>query len=323
MTLTLLKILVGLITLVWGADKVVTYALSLAKKLNVAPMLVGLTIVALGTTFPEIIISIIASLRGNSGLAIGNAIGSNIANIGLVIGLCALSAPLVLTKNNIKKEITILIMVTLLACVLLTYLAYNQITGIILGAGGLWFVYWLVQQSKKKDAYGINPDEVSDLESAHCGDSYPLITFWILAGLGLLIGGAHFLIQGCVELAQTFGINDTIIGLTVVAIGTSLPELASSIAATMKKEPEVAIGNVIGSNIFNLTAVLAPPAIISPKTDIDSRVFVMDIPVMIGLTLFISALVLYKKKTISRFSGGLLLVGYFSYIGYIGYQSFA
>jgi arabinose-5-phosphate isomerase len=266
MLLPILAVVGGLILLTWSAGRFVLGASCLARGLGVAPLLIGLTIVAFGTSAPEIVVSVLAALQGNPGLAIGNAIGSNIANIGLVLGLSALVTPLLVRSTILRQEFPILLLVSLLGFVLILDGTLGRIDGLILIAGLLLLTAWLIRSAMR--------------------------------GLGLvvLMVSSRMLVWGSVEIAHALGVSDLVIGLTIVAIGTSLPELAASVMSALKGEHDIAIGNVIGSNMFNLLAVLGLPGLIHPAA-IDPAVVTRDFPVMIGLTLLLLVLAYGVART--------------------------
>lgn len=318
MLIALAKIVFGILILSWSADKLVNGACTLAKILGVAPLLIGLTIVALGTSMPEVVISILASLKNNSGIALGNAFGSNIANIGLVIGCCAMTHSLTVESSTIQKEIPLLLAYTLVICVLIVLFGLNVWTASILLLAASLFIVWLIIQGKKQ--------RQSEVEQSYLGQEIvhelplnvplPLALFYIAIGVILLPISANILVSGATDLALLLGISETVIGLTMVALGTSLPELAASVAATLKKEYGVAIGNVIGSNIFNLTVVLSPVGFISPNINFDQALLTRDMPVMVLLTVLF-ALFAYKNKSkpnISRVGGVIFVVIYLTYV---------
>ena len=269
----------GIVLLVWGADRFVNGAASIARLLNVSPLLIGLTIVALGTSAPEILVSAVAAFQGNSGLAVGNALGSNITNIGLVLGVSAIVAPIAVKSSLLRKEFPLLIAVTAFSITLLWNGQLTVAEGWLLLAGLVALLCWLGWASKQQGAeeIAIDTDDVEILPR-----NTAIVHFVI--GLATLLIGSRLLVWGAVNTASSFGVSDTVIGLTIVALGTSLPELAASLSSTMKGEHDIAIGNVVGSNLFNLLAVLGVAGAIAP-TGIESSVIQIDLPLMMGLTL--------------------------------------
>lgn len=312
MWLQLVTIIAGFALLVWGADRFVMGAAGTARNLGVSPLIIGLTIVGFGTSAPEILVSIMAALQGNPGLAIGNAIGSNITNIALILGVTALVAPLSIHSGIVKRELPILIGTTLVAFVLLSDGTLGQMDGLILLLGlmiMLSSVVYIGISGRDKDPV------VAEYEAEIPTDlSLGQSLMWLIIGLVVLVGSSRMLVWGAVGVAEHFGISDLVIGLTIVALGTSLPELAASITSVLKNEHDIAIGNVIGSNMFNILAVLGIPGIISPGT-VDPAVVNRDMPVMIGLTvaLFVMAYGFRGLGRINRFEALVLLAAYAGY----------
>ncbi len=312
LTLSILAIVIGFGLLVWGADRFVHGAAATARNLGVSTLVVGLTVVGFGTSAPEILVSIIAAFSGNPGLAIGNAIGSNIANIGLVLGTTALITPLMVNSDTLRREFPLMLLVMLLALVLVLDSRLGRIDGMILLGGLAIMIIWLVRLGRQRHY----PEPMtSEFER-----EIPVITLkraLLLTVLGLivLLAGSQMLVYGAVNIAQMLGVSDLVIGLTIVAIGTSLPELAASIMSALKKEHDIAIGNILGSNMYNLLAVLAIPGIVAPVT-LEASVLSRDFAFMIGLAvvLFIFAYGFNRPGRINRFEGLLLLGAYFSYM---------
>ncbi|HSM27928.1 MAG TPA: calcium/sodium antiporter, partial [Thioalkalivibrio sp.] len=317
-----LAVIAGLAVLTWSADRFVLGAAGLARTLGVTPLLIGLTVVAFGTSAPEIIISVLASLQGSPGLAVGNAIGSNIANIGLVLGVAALIAPLTVASRVLRRELPVLLVVTLLGLLLLADGVLGVRDGLVLLAGLLLLTFWLVRQGMAQNGE-INPLATEVEESLPPGLSLPMALFWLLLGLALLLLSSRTLVWGAVEIAQALGVSELVIGLTIVAIGTSLPELAASVAAALKGENDLAIGNIVGSNLFNLLAVLAIPGILAPAA-VENAVLFRDYPLMLGLTvlLFIFALTRGREAgQIQRWQGAMLLGLFAGYLTLLGWSS--
>jgi len=310
--LSVVIFLVGLIVLSWSADRFVYGASALAKNIGISPMMIGLTIVAMGSSAPEIVVSAMASANGNMNTAVGNALGSNITNIALVLGITALVKPLVVASTTLKRELPALLVITLIAIAFLFDGELASYEGLIL-MGLFVFVLammaWLSLQVDKEDPLVA---ETADEIPSNVSTTSALI--WVGVGLVLLPLSAHFLVDSAVEIARYFGISDLVIGLTIIAFGTSLPELAASIAGVLKGEDDLALGNIIGSNIFNLLAVLGMPGLIAPGL-LDPDVFNRDMWVMLGLTLllFLFSFDLIGKRIISRTNGALFLA---SFIGY-------
>ena len=302
-------ILVGLIVLVWSADRFVDGAAATANYLGMSPLLIGMVIVGFGTSAPEMVVSAIAASQGNPGLALGNAYGSNIANIALILGLVAVIKPIAVASGVLRKELPILALVTLLAGWQLYDGYLSRLDALVLGVVVVAVMGWSIRQgvTGKGDPLGA---EISRELASH---PMPLKTavMWLVIGLALLIGSSRLLVWGSVEVAHFFGISDLIIGLTIVAIGTSLPELASSLIAIRKGEHDIALGNVIGSNLFNTLAVVGIAAGIHPLA-VDPIVLYRDWMVMAGLTLalFVFGYGVWARGRINRVEGALLLLAF-------------
>ncbi len=284
MLIDIVVIIAGLAALVWSADRFVTGAAAIANNFGVSPLLIGLTIVGFGTSAPEILVSGVASYEGNPGLAIGNAIGSNIANIALILGVTALIAPLRVHSGVLKREYPILLGVSLITFALMLNGSLDVLDGIILLVLLVLVLLWMVRTAKSGAA-----DEplAAEFEAEIPKEiSTKMAIVWLVIGLVVLLISSRMLVWGATNIAIAFGVSDLVIGLTIVALGTSLPELAASITGSLKGEDDIAIGNVIGSNIYNLLAVLSLPGLIAPGA-FDSIVLMRDLPVMLGLTLLL------------------------------------
>lgn len=305
-------ILIGLVILVWSADRFVLGAAATARHLGMSPLLIGMTIVSLGTSAPEIFVSATASLEGSGTLAIGNAIGSNIANIGLVLGITALVAPLPIQGRMMKKEMPILLLVTVIAGLVLQDLNISFMDALIMLGCLAITLFWLFNESSEEGIGGLDEDEADAIEHTSTTQSI----FWLVVGLVALMVSAKILVWGAVDLARLFGISELIIGLTIVAIGTSLPELAASIASALKGHHDIAIGNVVGSNIFNLLAVMPIPGLVA-LTEVESSALYRDYMTMFGLTLaLIGAVYVFRRSgKVGRGAGTFMLIGYVSYLG--------
>ncbi|MFK5913263.1 MAG: calcium/sodium antiporter [Woeseiaceae bacterium] len=318
--LSIMAILVGFGVLVWGAERFVHGASAIAKNFGISPLIIGLTVVGIGTSAPEILISIIASAQGNPSLAVGNALGSNITNIALVLGITALVVPLTVKSETLRREYPIMFAVMLLALFLVLDNHLGQMDGIILITGLFVMLFWMIRQARK---------DSSDPMSAEFDQEIPKISnsqawLWFFVGLILLVASSRGLVWGSVNIAKAAGISDLVIGLTIVAIGTSLPELAASIMSALKKEHDIAIGNIIGSNMFNILVVLGIPGLVSPHI-IDNAILQRDFPFMIGLSvlLFLTAYGFKGHGRINRVEGGLLLSGYIGYMVVLYYTAVA
>ena len=311
----LLSVIAGFALLVWGADRFVVGAASTARILGVSPLLIGLTIVGFGTSAPEMLVSGVASLQGNPGLAIGNAIGSNITNIALILGITALITPLSVHSVTLRREMPILIATTLVAYLLVLDGSLDFIDGMALLGGLVVMLGWMIHLGLSSRS---GSDPMADEYAAEIPTDLSLAKslLWLLVGIVVLLASSRLLVWGAVGIAQYFGVSDLIIGLTIVALGTSLPELAASVVSALKNEHDIAIGNVIGSNMFNLLAVLGLPGVIRPSP-VEPEVLTRDMPNMILLTvaLLVMANGLRARGRINRLEAGLLLL---SYVGYQG-----
>lgn len=307
--------LIWLIVLSWAADRFVFGASALAKNLGVSPMIIGLTIVAMGSSAPEIMVAATASFNGATDTAVGNALGSNITNIALVLGLTALLKPLSIASGTLKKEMPVLLLVSILAVYFLSDLQLTRIEGIVLITlfflviGGLT---WMSFNMEKGDP--LQPETESEIPS-NVPTSKAVI--WLIVGMILLPLSAHYMVNSAEIIARYFGLSELVIGLTIIAIGTSLPELAACIAGVLKNEDDLALGNIIGSNIFNLLAVLAMPGLIAPSI-VDNNAATRDSYVMLGLT---ALLILFSfnfkgSRCINRVEGFCLVACF------LGYQVF-
>lgn len=313
MWIQLVALIGGFILLVWGADRFVMGASGTARNLGVSPLLIGLTIVGFGTSAPEMLVSVVASLQGNPGLAVGNAIGSNITNISLILGTTAMVAPLSVHSRIIRRELPILIGITVAAYLLLRDGTLGGTEGSVLLLGLVAMLGYTVYVGLGSRA-GRDPVAAEYAAEIRTDLSLNLSLVWLAAGIVVLVGSSRLLVWAAVGIAQQFGISDLVIGLTIVAIGTSLPELAASVVSALRNEPDIAIGNIIGSNIFNLLGVLGIPGVISPSR-LDPQVLSRDMPIMTALTvaLLLMAYGFTGEGRINRLEGFLLLAAYAGY----------
>jgi cation:H+ antiporter len=301
----IISLIIGLIVLVWSADKFVFGAASTAKNFGMSPLLIGLTIVSFGTSAPEILVSIMATLDNSGTLAIGNAIGSNIANIALVLGTTALIAPLPVKNTVRSKELPLMLAVTVIAGAVLFNLRLDLVDSIILFVALI--VSLIVFSRFQQETHAHEDDEIPNMSTL-------VSVFWFVIGLVLLVASSKALVWGATEIAVSLGVSDLIIGLTLVAIGTSLPELAASITSALKGHHDIAIGNVIGSNIFNLGAVMAIPGLAS-TIELDAEVFNRDYLLMLALSvLLMTFCYLRKPAAIKRPEGSILIAIYAGYM---------
>ena len=305
----------GLLVLVWSADRFVAGAAALARHFGMAPLLIGMLIVGFGTSAPEMLVSALASLEGSPGIALGNAFGSNIANIGLILGLTALISPIAVHSTVLRRELPVLLGVTLLVIALMVDLDLSRFDALVLLGVFSGLVFWSIRQSRHEGDDALAKDV--EAEAARALSLKPAI-IWTIVGLVLLIASSRVLVWGAVEMAVLFGVSDLLIGLTVVAVGTSLPELASSIIAIRRKEHDIALGNVIGSNLFNTLAVVGIAGMIAP-IDTPPEILYRDLPVMFGFT---ALLVLFcygfgRQGRVNRIEAGVLIAGFVGYTSYL------
>ena len=312
-----LAVIVGFVFLVWGADRFVHGAAATARNLGISPMIIGLTIVGIGTSAPEILVSAIAAWQGNPALGVGNALGSNITNIALVLGATALITPLLVKSETLRREYPVMFSIMLLALVLLIDGEMSRLDGWILMLGLGLMILWMVLQGLRRDHDPMEDEYEKEIPRI----STPKALQWLALGMVLLLGSSRALVWGAVNIAHALGISDLIIGLTVVAVGTSLPELAASVISALRKEPDIAIGNVIGSNMFNLLAVLGLPGVIMPHA-LEPELLSRDFPYMIGLSIALFAMAYGFKGDgrLNRWEGLLLLLAYFAYLGWLYYS---
>jgi cation:H+ antiporter len=312
-------VVAGLTLLVWSADRFVIGASATARNLGISPMIIGLTIVGFGTSAPEMLVSAVASFEDRPGIAIGNAIGSNIANIALVLAVAALIAPLTVTSTTLRREMPVLLLIMIFAFALMLDGDLTRGDGIALIAGLGLMIWWLVRLGMQDRN---DPIVQEYLQEMPAGMTLNRALLWVAAGLLLLFVSSRLLVWGAVEIAVAFGISDLVIGLTIIAIGTSLPELAAAIAGVLKKEHDIAIGNVIGSNMFNLLAVLGMPALIAPGA-LDPELLTRDYSLMVVLTLALLVMARGfrgRPGRVNRIEGAVLLAVFFAWLAVL-YQA--
>ncbi len=302
----------GLILLVWSAERFVLGASATARNLGISPLIIGLTVVGVGTSAPEMLVSGMAAWGGNTGLSIGNAIGSNIANIALVVGATALVLPIDVNSDTLRREFPVMVFIMLLVLLLLVDGDLGRLDGTLLLSGTALLILWVVRlgvKARRDDP--LEQEFEHEIPTAMGSGRAMLLMF---TGLLVLLVSSRLIVWGAVNVAQLLGVSDLLIGLTIVAVGTSLPELAASIMSTVKGEPDIAIGNVIGSNMFNLLPVLALPGLIHPGA-FDPDALRRDYPIMLlfTLVLFIMAYGFRGPRRINRIEGAVLLGGFFAY----------
>ncbi|MFC3285422.1 calcium/sodium antiporter [Litchfieldella rifensis] len=319
MLLSVAAVLVGLVLLVWSAERFVEGAAASARHLGLSPLLIGMLVIGFGTSAPELMVSALAAGQGNPGLALGNAYGSNIANIGLILGLVALLSPLAVHSQVLRQELPLLGVVTLLAAWQLGDGLINHTEAVVLLVVLVAFIGFSIWRGRQAGA----------AEDPLAGDTAESLAIkpmsltaglsWTLVGLAVLIVSSRILVWGAVAIAQRFGVSDLIIGLTVVAVGTSLPELASSISALRRNEHDLVLGNVVGSNLFNTLGVVGLAGVIHP-IDVGGEVLARDWPMMAAMTLLMAAFAMGwrgRQGRINRLEGATLLLLFLGYTTYL------
>lgn len=307
-------LIVGLILLVYSADKFVMGAAATASYLGVSSMVVGLIVIGFGTSAPEMVVSAIAAMKGNPGLALGNAVGSNITNIALVLGVGIAVSPLLISSNTVKREMPILLLVTLFLLFLMWDGEQSRTDGLILIASMFSLTLWMAWMGLKKSSNDILKDEI-EAEIRH-DISKKAAWLWLLFGMIMLPLASHLMVNGATTIAKMMGMTDVVIGLTIVALGTSLPELSATIACMKKQEHDLALGNIVGSNMFNLLGVLGISAIIKDykiPDDFLSTDFLVMLDLTLALLIF-SLIYVVKKKPIPRIVGFLFVISYVVYM---------
>ena len=322
MLASLTAIVLGFAVLIWSADRFIYGAAALSRNLGVSPLLIGLTIVGFGTSAPELLVSAFAAAQGNPGLAIGNAVGSNIANIALILGITALVAPLAVGSRILRREMPLLLVVMVFAGALLLDGDLGRLDGALLLIALAGVMVWVIFDGLRGRKDPGDPMEAEfDAEIPKAVPTHRAL-IWLVLGLAALLISARVLVWGAVNVAEALGVSDLVIGLTIIAIGTSLPELAASVVSARHGEPDIAIGNVVGSNMFNLLGVMALPGLIHPAA-VPGEVLTRDYPVMFILTLLFLLMAFGLRGRIGRVGrpGGLLLVACFvGYMVWLGYS---
>ena len=321
MLLASVAILIGLPLLLWSADKFVGGAAVVAKHFGLSPILIGMLIIGFGTSAPEIIVSIIAAMEQSSGIALGNAYGSNIANIALILGITALISPIAVRSQIIRKELPIMLGLTFFAAWQVLDLQVSKDDAFSLLGLFILLISWSIWtgMSGDKDALAAEYDEELNLADTNLKKE----TLWLVIGLIILVASSRLLVWGAVEVATYFGVSDVVIGLTIIAIGTSLPELASSLVAVKKGEHDLALGNVIGSNMFNTLAVVGIAGVIHPM-EVSSDFLYRDVLFMLvaSVALFIFCIGLKGPGRLNRLEGGVFVAAYAGYTWYLINSSF-
>ncbi|KUJ75070.1 calcium:proton antiporter [Thiomicrospira sp. XS5] len=311
-------LLIGLVLLVWSSDIFIDGAASTAVHMNISPLIIGVVVLGFGTSAPEILVAILASVDNSPSLAIGNVVGSNIANIGLVLGVTAMVSPIVIKSSLLKREFPMLLAISLIGILLMLDKDLDITDGFILLTLLLIVMTWMIRANKN-----VSPsdplaqetiEELEDMPKLSSGKSW----FYLLAGLVVLMISAKMMVWGAVEVAMFFKVPEMVIGLTIVAIGTSLPELAAAITAARKGEADLMIGNILGSNLFNLLAVMSMPALLAPSV-IENTTLLLDYPIMLALTLAMLLVALPRKgkAVITKVEGFILLASFIAYMVFL------
>ena len=308
-------LIIGLIFLVWSADKLVYGSAALARNFGISPLVIGMTILAMGSSAPEMMVSATAALDGKTDTAVGNVIGSNIANIALILGITAMIKPLSISSPVLRRELPLMIGVTLIAGAILwdNHLGFYE--GVLLLGLFVIFILAMLRISRKEQPNGdvLLEEQEQDVPE---GVDNKIALMWVVIGLIILPIAADTLVDSSVVIAKYFGMSDLVIGLTIIAVGTSLPELAASVAGVMKGEDDMAVGNIIGSNVFNILAVMGIPGILNPSI-LSELVMGRDFWVMLAVSLLLVVMALGKSRSINRFEGACLVVVFIAYQSYL------
>lgn len=313
MTLSIISLIVGLVGLYFGGEWLVSGASRLARSLGIPALIVGLTVVSIGTSAPELLVSLSAALSGSSDISVGNVVGSNIANVGLILGITGLIYPISVNITLLRRQIPLMLGVVFLGYFLVFDGTVTQTDGFILLAGLIGFIVFMILSSRREQQempdepdepeHDIPPDQVKRGREA----------VRLLVGMIVLMAGAHFTVSGATDIAESIGIPELIIGVTLVALGTSLPELVTSVMAALRQQSDIAIGNVVGSNIFNILAIMGATAAVQP-IEVQPSVIQFDMPVMLGFAILVLPFALDRK--LGRRESIFFLVAYVAYIIY-------
>lgn len=312
--MTWLLLALGLLLLVFGADLLVKGAARLAGNFGVPALVIGLTVVAFGTSAPELAVSVKAAYSGQPELAIANAVGSNIFNVLFILGIAALVSPLVISRQLIRQDVPLMVGVSLLATLMALNGNINRLEALVLFSGLIAYTTFLFYQGRKQGVDAADDDVATMLASK--------VPTWqnlllVVGGLALLVIGARWLVQSAVEIAIMFGVSEAVIGLTIVAAGTSLPEVVTSVVATVRGQRDIAVGNVVGSNIFNILCVLGLSGLVSPTPLLaGEQLAMLDIPVMLGVAILCVPF-FFTDAMVDRIEGGMFLLLYVAYLSYM------
>lgn len=308
-------LIIGLVLLVYGADRLVFSAAILCRSLGIPPLIIGMTVVGIGTSLPELIVSFSAATHGQMDIAVGTAMGSNITNILLILGGAALLHPLTVHSNLVRRELPLMLLVTLLCGVMLfdNELSRNDgLAMIAIAAIYLMFIIKIARRAERENSDSLTREQLAELPRDDVGNTVAFL--WLAVALIVLPMSTRMVIDNATVIADYFGVSELVIGLTIISVGTSLPELATVIAGALKGEDDIAIGNLIGSNIYNMAIVLGIPALIHPGT-LDSAAFARDYWVMLGVSALFTLICLQRSRRIGRLAGALLLCGFIVWVG--------
>ena len=308
-------LIIGLVLLVYGADRLVFSAAILCRSLGIPPLIIGMTVVGIGTSLPELIVSFSAATHGQMDIAVGTAMGSNITNILLILGGAALLHPLTVHSRLVRRELPLMLLVTLLCGVMLfdNELSRNDgLAMIAIAAIYLMFIIKIARRAERENSDSLTREQLAELPRDDVGNTVAFL--WLAVALIVLPMSTRMVIDNATVIADYFGVSELVIGLTIISVGTSLPELATVIAGALKGEDDIAIGNLIGSNIYNMAIVLGIPALIHPGT-LDSAAFARDYWVMLGVSALFTLICLQRSRRIGRLAGALLLCGFIVWVG--------
>lgn len=321
MFLAIALLIVGLFLLVYGADRLVYGAAVISRSLGVPPLIIGMTIVGIGTSLPELFVSTTAALNGQIDMAVGNVLGSNIANILLILGVAALIHPLAARSEVLRRELPLMLAVTVLCGFVLMDGTLSRLDGVVLLAAAAAFILLMLKIARLAQREGSDSLTVEQLAELPQDSSNTVAVLWLVLAFIILPLSSKMVVDNATVIAHYFGMSELVVGLTLIAIGTSLPELATSIAGALKGEDDMAIGNIIGSNIFNTVIVLGVPALLSPGS-VDPAAFHRDYWVMLAVSIVLSALCIGRKHRIGHLAGALLLCGFIAYLAVLFFNPF-
>ncbi|BFO12190.1 Inner membrane protein yrbG [Serratia rubidaea] len=322
MFLAITLFIVGLCLLVYGADRLVYGAAVISRSLGVPPLIIGMTIVGIGTSLPELFVSVTAALNGQSDMAVGNVLGSNITNILLILGVAALIHPLAARSEVLRRELPLMLAVTVLCGLVLMDNQLSRLDGVLLLAAAAAFIALMLKIARLAQREGCDSLTTEQLAELPQNGSTTVATLWLVLAFIILPLASRMVVDNATVIAHYFGMSELAVGLTLIAVGTSLPELATSIAGALKGEDDMAIGSIIGSNIFNMAIVLGVPALLSPSR-LDPAAFQRDYWVMLAASLALSALCIGRKHRIGHLAGALLLCGFIAYLALLFFNPFA